>query len=335
MKIIFHIIHSCLFQNKSSKITSENIPLTGAFSKKDPTEENEDDSTNNNKDYTPIVHSPFGSKSHRQPVVHSPVNNRNSSFKDSPKRDKKESVIEPPKLEKLPMVDWPKPEKRVAPMETPKQTGATTPVTRTKVPTMLDGTQLQMNEIKLLKSIVCKWKEYSNKRKECGDKSSQFRKGPAPLDEGGKSKKKFVIRCSHGTLDSDVESIDSDDEDAAKLKENYASSKGLILYFAKLAVTTDEKEGIDLKFVNSLIDNGADVNCADRYGQSVLHEVSRAWHTDVAKFLLSKGAKINKGDKFGRTALHLSSAVGYAEMIEFLVQNGGNNIFVYFLIVFD
>ena len=75
--------------------------------------------------------------------------------------------------------------------------------------------------------------------------------------------------------------------------------------------------------MESLIKGGANVNATDRAGQTILHEVSRAWHIDVAKFLLDKKASINKGDMFGRTPLHLASAVGYVEMVEFLVANGG------------
>lgn len=189
--------------------------------------------------------------------------------------------------------------------------------------TFLDGTPLEKHEVDILKSIVGKWKELCNKRKDNGDKASQYRKGPAPVDEGKKGKKRFVIRCSHGTLDSDCDSIPSDDENAKTLRETYASSKGLILYFSKLAVTPDESEGVDLKFVTSLLNGGADINFCDKYGQTILHEVARSWHTDVAKFLIGSGAAVNQSDKYGRTALHLCAAVGYVEMIEFLIQNGG------------
>lgn len=189
--------------------------------------------------------------------------------------------------------------------------------------TFLDGTPLEKHEVDILKSVVGKWKELCNKRKDNGDKASQYRKGPAPVDEGKKGKKRFVIRCSHGTLDSDCDSIPSDDENAKTLRETYASSKGLILYFSKLAVTPDESEGVDLKFVTSLLNGGADINFCDKYGQTILHEVARSWHTDVAKFLIGSGAAINQSDKYGRTALHLCAAVGYVEMIEFLIQNGG------------
>ena len=182
---------------------------------------------------------------------------------------------------------------------------------------------LNLSELGILRNVVSKWKSFSTKRKETGDKSSMYRKGPAPLDEPGKKKRKTMLRCTHGTLDSDVESVgESDVEPGAD--NSLASSKGLILYFAKLATSRDEDETVDLQFVYSLLQGGADINFTDKHGQSILHEISRAWHSDVAKFLLSHGADINKGDKFGRTPLHLAVSVGYTEMILFLVENGAN-----------
>eukprot|EP00794_Sanderia_malayensis_P014412 gene14412-15918_t len=188
------------------------------------------------------------------------------------------------------------------------------------------GPNLNLADIGILRNIVSKWKSFSTKRKETGDKSSMYRKGPAPLDEPGKKKRRTVNRCTHGTLDSDVESIrgDSEEENNDDLRNSIASSKGLILYFAKLATSRDEDETIDLQFVYSLLQGGADINFTDKHGQTILHEIARAWHSDVAKFLLSHGADINKGDKKGRTPLHLAASVGYVDMIAFLIENGAN-----------
>ncbi len=183
---------------------------------------------------------------------------------------------------------------------------------------------LNIADIGILRNIVSKWKSFSTKRKETGDKTSMYRKGPAPLDEPGKKRRRTVNRCTHGTLDSDVESIGGSDLESDDVRNSVASSKGLILYFAKLATSRDEDETIDLQFVYSLLQGGADINFTDKHGQTILHEIARAWHSDVAKFLLSHGAEINKGDKKGRTPLHLAVSVGYVEMILFLIENGAN-----------
>lgn len=54
-----------------------------------------------------------------------------------------------------------------------------------------------------------------------------------------------------------------------------------------------------------------------------LLQVARAWHTDVAKFLLEHGAQIDHADNFGRTALHVAAAVDYPEMVRFLIEHKG------------
>jgi len=79
-----------------------------------------------------------------------------------------------------------------------------------------------------------------------------------------------------------------------------------------------------LNFVDSLLQNGADINFPDKHGQTIMHEISRGWHPDVAQFAIQHGADVNKSDGYGRTPLHLAAAVDYDDMVEFLVQNGAN-----------
>ena len=65
-----------------------------------------------------------------------------------------------------------------------------------------------------------------------------------------------------------------------------APNRSLIQYLARLSDPEKMEDFIDLEFVDSLIREGADINCTDLFGQSVLHEVARTWHVDVAKFLV-------------------------------------------------
>ena len=51
--------------------------------------------------------------------------------------------------------------------------------------------------------------------------------------------------------------------------------------------------------------------------------MARAWHTDVARFLVEHGANFNQGDRYGRTPLHVAAAVDYAEMVTLLIDIGG------------
>ena len=63
----------------------------------------------------------------------------------------------------------------------------------------------------------------------------------------------------------------------------------LLQYFAKVTSSNDLEVSVDLDFIQVLIKNGASVKATDNFGQTVLHEVARAWGIEVAQFLLEKG----------------------------------------------
>ena len=46
---------------------------------------------------------------------------------------------------------------------------------------------------------------------------------------------------------------------------------------------------VDFRHLQQMSERGVDFNKLDSFGQSVLHEVARIWHTDVAKFLIDQG----------------------------------------------
>ena len=52
-----------------------------------------------------------------------------------------------------------------------------------------------------------------------------------------------------------------------------AQNRNLIEYFARLGQSHDEGEYINLDYVRTILKNGANINCTDKYGQSVFHEV--------------------------------------------------------------
>ena len=138
--------------------------------------------------------------------------------------------------------------------------------------------------------------------------------------------------ASMGMLDSDGNSSDNGDNTLRKKKNTYIKSKELITYFAQLARSKNPTDTIDLKMVDRLIRNGANINITDKYGQTVMHEVAKNWHTDVAKYLIKRGAIYDAKDRYGRTPLHLASAVGHVEMIDYLVsQDQGMSFILLFL----
>ena len=177
-------------------------------------------------------------------------------------------------------------------------------------------------------------------------------KSPAPVDEARKSAKQRTMEeraeiegtatltdlrhNSIGMLDSDGNSSDGGlggpsggDNTLRKRKNTYIKSKELITYFAQLARSKNPNDTIDLKLVEKLIKNGANINVTDKYGQTVMHEVAKNWHTDVARFLIKRGAIYDASDRYGRMPLHLASAVGHVEMIEFLFRQNQGMWFVH------
>ncbi|MBN3320295.1 PYX protein, partial [Atractosteus spatula] len=99
-----------------------------------------------------------------------------------------------------------------------------------------------------------------------------------------------------------------------------ALNKELLDHFRTLAASSMDTDQVDLQFLESLITDGADVNTADKYGQTALHEISRAWNVDVMKFFLEKGADIHHADSYGVTPLHVAAALDYEEMVELLIE---------------
>ncbi len=212
---------------------------------------------------------------------------------------------------------------------------------RTSLPNgkTMDDIKQQISK-NIMLNVVSKWKEYCSERRAEKDKTNAYRKGPAPIEDT-ESLKKAISKSTYGTLDSDVEELEFEDDrlkngglgtigrskrgkkDGGSSGSSLASCRALIVYFSKLAKTRDEDELIDLNFVESLLQSGANINFSDKHGQTIMHEISRAWHPDVAKFAIQKNADVNKADSFGRTPLHLASAVDYDEMVEFLVGEGG------------
>ena len=192
----------------------------------------------------------------------------------------------------------------------------------------------------ILLRLLDKWKNICVERRADNNNSSDFRIGPAPADSP--NLKKPIGKSTYGTLDSDVDDLQfSDDEQDLEnhnegrgrqhspvkqsSEEGYslASCRSLIMYFAKLGKGKNDKENIEMKFVDSMFSSGADVNFQDKHGQTIMHEIARAWHPNVMKFIIEKGGDINKADCFGRSPLHLAAAMDYADMVEFLIKNGG------------
>lgn len=163
------------------------------------------------------------------------------------------------------------------------------------------------------KGLASKWKSYAATKRVISTKSTQNEEEKAAIKGKGIDQMEDLEAYKPFGMRQDT-----------KKKLRSANDKTLIDYFYQLGQSRDPNAKVDLDFVDSLIKNGANINCNDKHGQTLLHEVCRTWHIDVAKFLLELGANVNQADKYGRTPLHVAAAVDYPEMVEILIKSGAD-----------
>jgi len=80
----------------------------------------------------------------------------------------------------------------------------------------------------------------------------------------------------------------------------------------------------DYPQVMQLIDDGANINAQDRYGNTVLIKAVEDGRKDIVELLLAKGADINATNNDGATALMLAVRDSYKSMVELLIAKGAN-----------
>lgn len=102
---------------------------------------------------------------------------------------------------------------------------------------------------------------------------------------------------------------------------------GLFDFFKKDNSPTPEKlikaaKKGNLELVNSLLENGVDVNSRDEKGWTPLIWASFNNYTALIKTLLKKGADVNAKDNEGRTALILAADNGWVETMKTLMEAG-------------
>ena len=101
-------------------------------------------------------------------------------------------------------------------------------------------------------------------------------------------------RCEQGEIAQSDNGEDQSDNQANGnetdgLKKSEDSNQALLQYFGKLSSSNDCDDCLNLEHIKSLLSEGASVNTSDRFGQTLLHEVSRTWGIDVAQFFVEQG----------------------------------------------
>jgi ankyrin repeat protein len=74
--------------------------------------------------------------------------------------------------------------------------------------------------------------------------------------------------------------------------------------------------------VNTLIEQGAEVDAKDENGRTALMYAVEQNRTEAAQALLAKGADVNVKDKFGMTSLKKAKQFGYKDTIAVLKRAG-------------
>ncbi len=80
----------------------------------------------------------------------------------------------------------------------------------------------------------------------------------------------------------------------------------------------------DIRLVESLLSDGADVKERDGRGQTALHLAAANGHKALVELLIAQGADVNAKGIGGGTPLHRASRPGYRDVVELLIAEGAD-----------
>lgn len=107
-------------------------------------------------------------------------------------------------------------------------------------------------------------------------------------------------------------------------KSKYAPrAKNKIQSLKDAAILKNAKSGNTEK-VLELLNDGADINATDKFGNTPLHFAIRHKHQQVASVLIKNGANINAAGELGNTPLHLSVYTNQNDVTTLLNKSNAN-----------
>ena len=113
----------------------------------------------------------------------------------------------------------------------------------------------------------------------------------------------------------------------AKLIEVFIAEKGVdatVGWGRKTALIHASEQG-QMEIVKLLIENNADLNIQDNYGETALMRAAWWGYTEIVKLLLIENkADLNITDNYGKTALMKAAYKGQTEIIKLLVANNAD-----------
>lgn len=80
----------------------------------------------------------------------------------------------------------------------------------------------------------------------------------------------------------------------------------------------------DAATVAAMLQQGANINFASRYGETALHAATAAGSLQTAIYLVNAGANVNAATSNGWTPLHHAARFGRADIANFLANQGAN-----------
>ena len=83
------------------------------------------------------------------------------------------------------------------------------------------------------------------------------------------------------------------------------------------------REG-DTDLIEKLLENGADIEAKDQYGNTALTTAALYGRQSIVECLLDRGADIEAKDQYGRTALLLAAWQGHKSIVECLLDRGAD-----------